>query len=103
MKYKTLVFALLSLLAFSPAGFANEPTSPIKGKQTTIQQSVSRININQASAEQLSSLPGIGPLKAEAIILVREQKGSFTNLTDLQQVKGIGTKTTARLEHLISF
>jgi len=61
------------------------------------------ININQATTEQLNSLPGIGPAKAEAIITAREQKGSFTSTADLQKVKGIGKKTAARLEPLISF
>ncbi|HKM14990.1 MAG TPA: ComEA family DNA-binding protein [Marinospirillum sp.] len=96
-------FALFLLLSFSGLGLANEPANLAKIEQPTLQQSVSRINVNKASAEQLSTLPGIGPFKAKAIIDAREQKGGFTSLADLQIVKGIGEKTTARLEHLVSF
>lgn len=120
-KSKTLVFTLFLLLTFSQLALATavqQPTMQQPAVQTLqpiiqvqqpvdqrsmIQQSATRLNINQASLEQLSTLPGIGPTKASAIILVREQKGSFANLSDLQAVKGIGARTTARLEHLISF
>lgn len=85
-----------------------QPVQQIKPMQPTqqvyqVQQAASRINVNQASAEQLSTLPGIGPFKAEAIIAAREQKGGFSSVADLQVVKGIGEKTIARLEHLVSF
>lgn len=100
-KLSSLFFALLLLLAFSSTGLASSTTAT--DQQQSVQQSAERININQASAEQLSSLPGIGPAKAEAIIAAREQNGGFTSTTDLQAVKGIGAKTVARLEPLISF
>lgn len=97
------IFVLFLLLSFSSLGFANETTNLSKIESSTFQQSTNRVNVNKASAEQLSTLPGIGPFRAEAIITAREQKGGFANLADLQLVKGIGAKTTARLEHLISF
>lgn len=103
IKFKGLICALLLLLAFSGVSFAASQPTPDSQEQKTLQQSAARININQATAEQLSSLPGIGPAKAEAIITARKQQGNFTNSADLQAVKGIGKKTAARLEPLISF
>lgn len=104
IKLKGLVFALFLLLAFSTSSFAsNQATTHSTGNQQKVEQSAERININQATAEQLSSLPGIGPSKAEAIIKAREQNGGFANSNELQTVKGIGEKTVARLEPLISF
>lgn len=104
IKLKGLTLALFLLLAISSTSFANSQTmTQPTGNLQTIQQAAERININQASAEQLSSLPGIGPSKAEAIIALRETKGRFTSTSDLQNVKGIGKKTAARLEPLISF
>ncbi len=103
IKSITGIFVLFLLLSFSSLGFANETTNLSKIESSTFQQSTNRVNVNKASAEQLSTLPGIGPFRAEAIITAREQKGGFANLADLQLVKGIGAKTTARLEHLISF
>lgn len=42
-----------------------------------------RININTASAEQLSLLSGIGQAKAEAIIMYRREHGKFTSPEEL--------------------
>lgn len=54
------------------------------------EHTVKTVNINTATAEQLSQLDGIGKTKAEAIILYREQHGQFKSLDDITQVKGIG-------------
>ncbi|MBU2039654.1 MAG: ComEA family DNA-binding protein [Gammaproteobacteria bacterium] len=51
---------------------------------------VKAVNINTATAEQLSQLDGIGKAKAEAIIVYRQQHGQFKSLDDITQVKGIG-------------
>jgi len=53
-------------------------------------ETVPVINLNTASAEQLSSLSGVGKAKAEAIVQYRETHGKFSSLEDLIQVKGIG-------------
>lgn len=56
------------------------------------------VNINQADASELTTLKGIGPKKAEAIVAYRTAHGSFKAVTDLAKVKGIGLKSVARLE-----
>lgn len=60
-----------------------------------------RININEATAEELDLLPGIGPAKARAIIEYRETFGRFETPEQLMEVKGIGKKTFERLKDLI--
>jgi competence protein ComEA len=57
-----------------------------------------KININTADAEQLATLPGIGQVKAEAIIKYREDKGKFKNINDLKEVKGIGDKLIEKIK-----
>jgi comEA protein len=57
----------------------------------------SLININQANAEELMRLPGIGAVKAQRIIDRRSQIGKFNNARELIEVKGIGEKTLAKL------
>ena len=61
------------------------------------------ININQAGASELESLPGIGPAKAAAIVAYRADHGTFKNLTDLDQVPGIGPATLANIGPLVVF
>lgn len=48
------------------------------------------VNINTASAEELDTLPGIGPAMAQRIIEFRETEGAFTSIEDIKKVKGIG-------------
>ena len=54
---------------------------------------VQTININTASAEELSQLKGIGPSHAAKIVAYREKNGPFKMPEVLVQVSGIGQKT----------
>lgn len=49
-----------------------------------------KININTAGAEELTSLPGIGPVLAGRIVDFRQQHGTFASPADLDAVPGIG-------------
>src|SRR4051794_13938887 len=51
------------------------------------------VNINSATREQLESLNGIGPVKAQAIIDYRKKNGHFKKLEDIKNVDGIGDAT----------
>ncbi len=55
-----------------------------------------KVNINAASAEDLQTLPGIGPVLSSRIIEARA-KGRFSSVDDLRKVKGIGPKTLEKL------
>ena len=57
-----------------------------------------KVNINKANMETLVKLPGIGPVKAKAIIDYREKIGKFESIYDLTRVKGIGKETMSKLE-----
>lgn len=61
-----------------------------------------RINVNTAPSSELVALPGIGPKKAEAIVLYREANGRFATVDDMIQVKGIGAKTLEKLRPLVT-
>lgn len=60
-----------------------------------------RININTA-AEELTSLPGIGEAKAAAIVEYRETHGSFSDISELMNVGGIGDKIFANIRDKIT-
>jgi competence protein ComEA len=55
------------------------------------------VALNTATVEELCTLPGIGPKKAEAIVQLR-LRHRFVRLTQLLQVKGIGRKTLEKLK-----
>ena len=82
------VFAFLlvvQLLAVGPL-FAAEPP---------------RLDLNRASAEELEALPGIGAVKAAAILAVRDERGGFQSLEELETVRGIGPRLVEQLRPLI--
>ena len=56
------------------------------------------ININTATKDELVSLPGIGPAKAQAILDYREAHGPFKTVEELKDVKGIGAKRFEKLK-----
>ncbi|MFV8826746.1 helix-hairpin-helix domain-containing protein [Alkalihalobacterium sp. APHAB7] len=56
------------------------------------------ININQATADELQKLPGIGPAKATAIISYRDENGPFQTVEELQNVSGIGPKSIEKMK-----
>ena len=51
------------------------------------------VNINSATQEQLATLDGIGPVKAQAIIDYRKKNGPFKKIDDIKKVDGIGDAT----------
>lgn len=55
------------------------------------------IPLNQADAEVLAALPGIGPALTARMIAKREELGGFQSLGQLRQVRGIGVKILANL------
>ena len=61
-----------------------------------------KININTASANELLKLSQIGEKKAEAIVVYRDEHGSFTVIEDITKVKGIGDKIFEKIKDHIT-
>lgn len=62
---------------------------------------VTAIDINTASAEELTQLKGVGPSHAAGIVAFREKNGPFKKPEDLIQVPRIGQKTFEKNKDLI--
>ncbi len=60
------------------------------------------IPVNQAKAEDLDRLPGIGPGLAQRIVAYREQQGPFPDLESLMEVKGIKEKTLEKIRPFLT-
>jgi len=61
-----------------------------------------KINLNTASAKELTSLPGIGEVLAARIVAYREEHGPFQTLDDIMQVSGIGSKVVEEIRDLVT-
>ena len=55
------------------------------------------VDVNNATAEELTALTGVGPSLAQEIIAEREMNGDFHYPEDLINVKGIGEKTLEKM------
>jgi competence protein ComEA len=60
------------------------------------------ISLSAATAEQLQTLPRIGPALAARILAYRDAHGGFTSVDQLGEVGGIGPKTLAGLKDLVT-
>ena len=61
-----------------------------------------KLDLNTATQEELDALPGIGPVKAEAILQYREESGPFRTVEEIMEVKGIGEKTLEQLRPYVT-
>lgn len=73
-----LAMVAVAILAFTPALWGDDSR---------------KININEATVEQLMVLKNIGRAYAERIVQYREENGPFKAPEDITKVKGIGIKT----------
>lgn len=59
------------------------------------------ISLNQADLTQLMTLPGIGEVKAQAILDYRTQNGGFSSIEEIRQVSGIGDAIFSQIKNKI--
>lgn len=83
---------LVGAAAATPPAAAGPATPGAPGATAT-----GTVNLNTATAAELETLNGVGPVTAQAIVAWREEHGRFTAVEELLEVSGIGEKTLAQL------
>ena len=78
----------------------------VEGEEENIQeeivnQSSGKVNINNATKDELTSLPGIGSSTASKILEYIKEKGKFKKIEDIQNVSGIGQSKYESIKDLI--
>ena len=61
-----------------------------------------RININTATPEELSSLPGVGEKTAQRIVEYREEYGYFKSVEEITAIKGVGSALYDKIKDIIT-
>lgn len=71
--------------------YEGEITEEIRQKESIIQEAKEEMkyNLNDVTAKELETLPGIGVSKANSIIEYRTQKGKFKSIEELKEIPGI--------------
>jgi competence protein ComEA len=59
------------------------------------------VSLSSATAEQLDTLPGVGPVTAQKIVAYRQQHGAFRSVDELDAISGIGPSRITNLRGLV--
>jgi competence protein ComEA len=87
-RLKSIITFSFVLMLISSTGFTTETSS--------------KVNINKATIQELTQLPGIGESTAKNIAAYREKVGGFKTIDEIKNVKGIGEKKFERIKDLIT-
>lgn len=80
-------------------------TVPVIAAESTQQETAGAetlLNLNDAAAVDLTTLPGVGKVIAERIVVYRNENGPFKSVDDLVLIKGIGKKVFAKIRPLVT-
>lgn len=99
--HRHLLALALAAFAFSASPAAHAENAARPSTEAATAKNLGVVNINEASAEQLERLPGVGPSRAAAIVNFRKTH-PFKRVEDLQRIKGLGKKTWNRLRPLVT-
>jgi competence protein ComEA len=97
MNLKRMNLAWVMLICLS---LALTPLSALaqQSKSSPKAASTEKVNLNSATAEQLQTLPGVGPSIAKRILDHRTKNGKFNKIEEILNVKGIGEKKFQKMK-----
>lgn len=104
----SVVVCLLALVALARSQVPAAPVRPLRAASVAPRSAAVRalrqgeaIDLNRASAADLTMLPGVGPKLAQRIVDERTRRHGFASLDELREVKGIGPAKQRQLLPLL--
>jgi competence protein ComEA len=94
-----IMMAAIAAIALSAPVLSAQSKAPAPKPTAT---ATAPVNLNTATAEQLATIPGVGPKMAERIIDYRQKNGGFKKVEDLMNVSGVGEKSFLKMKPLIT-
>ena len=98
MKCYLSMMVLIAVVAM--AGLS--PVSVVAAENPAANTVIEAIQLNQATAEELQALPGVGPALSERIVVYRTEHGPFKSLDQLTEVKGVGQAKLAKFREQLT-
>ena len=98
MKAYLLMMTLLAAVSLA----ALAPTAVFAAEDPAAKTINATINLNQATAEELQALKGVGPALSERIVLYRNEHGPFRSVDQLTEVKGLGQAKLAKFKERLT-
>jgi comEA protein len=89
------------ILAFQAAAVRVAEEKEKNPNENRKNQLLKSVNINTSDKADIMTIPRIGPVTAERIILHREDHGLYNSVEELLNVKGIGPKTLEKIRTYI--
>jgi len=94
-----IMMAAIAAIALTAPALSAQSKAPAPKPTAT---AAAPVNLNTATAEQLATIPGVGPKMAERIIDYRQKNGGFKKIEDLMNVSGVGEKSFLKMKPLIT-
>ncbi len=91
-------YLLMMVLMVAVGVAALSPVTVVAAENPAANTLIETIHLNQATAEQLQTLPGVGPALSERIVIYRTEHGPFSSVDQLTDVKGIGQAKLAKFK-----
>jgi len=98
VRLAAILIAVFFTMNFLTLAQAQSPKAPAPAKEA----GGAKVNVNQATVEQLMTISGIGPVMAKRIVDFRDKNGPFKKVEDLLAVQGIGEKNLERFKNQIA-
>lgn len=93
MNRSALVFVAALVCISSPLIAQRAAKPPVAAVAST-----EVVNLNSATAEQIATLPGIGPKTAELVVQYRGKNGPFKKIEEIMNVRGVGEKSFLKIK-----